>query len=101
MWIDRIEKTVNERSDDDASWWPFLWMRPKKHEPLSVARLAMLALLYGIPSGAVAALALVLSGARTSAPLAVLLFPLIFFSIGSAVIAPMWNRRAVRLQRRR
>jgi hypothetical protein len=97
-----LEDAVNELSDKDWSWWPFLWMRPEKHAPLSLPRVSVLALLYGVPSSLL--LALVASRQPEHAPTAAestfafAVFPLLFLFIGSVVVAPMWNRRAERLR---
>ena len=30
MSLDELEEAVNEITDKDWSWWPFLWLRPAK-----------------------------------------------------------------------
>ena len=101
--IDQLEQAVNDLSDKDWSWWPFLWLRPEKHAALSLARIMSLSLLYGVPSSMLMGL---LSRSLHHAPslgeMAYLAgaFPLLFLFIGTVVVAPMWNRRAVRLRAR-
>lgn len=99
MSIDDLEETINNVSDDDRSWWPFLWMRPEQHARFSLVKLAALALLYGLPVGGLAAIAIAWLEpvSRAEAPVAAAGFPLMFFLFGSVFIAPMWNRRAERL----
>jgi len=102
MRFDELEETINEISDRDWSWWPFLWLRPEKHAELTLARVVVLSLLYGAPCGVLTAIASSLLRARSLPetlfmPLA---FPLLFLFAGSAIVAPMWNRRAERLRAR-
>src|SRR5262245_53467196 len=101
MSMDQLERALNAMTDEDWGWWPFLWLRPRKHVDLGLARLAAIAILQGLPCGAVASLALVLarSGARSAAPWVVAAFPLLLFFLGSVLVGPMWNRRAARLRR--
>ncbi|MBS2020195.1 MAG: hypothetical protein JST00_45470 [Deltaproteobacteria bacterium] len=103
MSIDDLEEAINEVSDDDRSWWPFLWMRPEPHVRLSLARLAALAVLYGLPIGVLAAIAIVALEpvSQSEAPVAAAGFPTMLFLFGSVFIAPMWNRRASRLSEAR
>jgi hypothetical protein len=97
-----LEDAVNELSDKDWSWWPFLWMRPLKQAPLTLWRVSVLALLYGVPSSLVLSLVArfqpehAQTAAESTFTFAV--FPLLFLFIGSVVVAPMWNRRAERLR---
>jgi hypothetical protein len=100
MALDRLEDVVNEVSDRDWSWWPFLWLRPEKHADLSLARIVSLSVLYGVPSSVLMAFGIFLC--RTPSVQEIVLtsacFPLLFLFIGSVVVAPMWNRRADRLR---
>ena len=100
MALDQLEDIVNEVSDRDWSWWPFLWLRPEKHADLSLARMASLAVLYGVPSSALMALGVFLFRTPSVQEIALTsaCFPLLFLFIGSVVVAPMWNRRADRLR---
>ena len=103
MPLQQIEEVVNEVSDRDWSWWPFIWLRPEKHVDLSLARVVAISVLYGVPSSLLMALAVSVFRRPPVAELAqtVALFPLLFLFVGSVVIAPMWNRRADRLRARR
>jgi hypothetical protein len=102
MSIDLLEEAVNTLSDNDRSWWPFLWLRPEKHAPFSLGRLTALAILYGAPTGALfsVAWAFIDPRARAAALIPALGFPVFFLFVTSAVIGPMWNRRAERLRAR-
>ncbi len=97
--MNALERAVNEVSDKDWNWWPFLWLRPAQHERLSLRRLASMAVLYGLPLGGVLALALGRTEARAQAPFVLALVPLFMFFLASVIIGPMWNRRAARLRR--
>ncbi len=102
MRFDDLEETINEISDRDWSWWPFLWLRPEKHAELSLSRVIALSLLYGLPCGVLTATAssLVHTGSLAETLFLPLAFPLMFLFAGSAIVAPMWNRRAERLRAR-
>lgn len=102
MSMDQLEAAVNEVSDKDWSWWPFLWLRPEKQAHLSLGRVASLSVLYGAPASVLLALGIRLQYAA-SLPEHVataLFFPLLLLLFGSVVVAPMWNRRADRLRAR-
>ncbi len=102
MELDALEETVNEISDRDWSWWPFLWMRPEKHAKLSLLRIGSLSVLYGVPCSVLIgfALSLLRASSLTERLFTAVTFPLLFLFAGSVVVAPMWNRRAERLRAR-
>jgi hypothetical protein len=102
MRFDELEETVNEISDRDWSWWPFLWLRPEKHAELTLSRVIALSLLYGLPCGVLTATAssLMRAASHSNSLFLSLAFPLLFLFAGSAIVAPMWNRRAERLRAR-
>lgn len=99
-FLDNLENAVNEVSDKDWSWYPFLWLRPEPHERMSLPRLATMALLYGLPFGALMAIAISFAdpSRRASAPMFIAAFPLMLFFVASVFVGPMWNRRADRLK---
>lgn len=103
MSMDHFEAAVNEVSDKDWAWWPFLWLRPAKHEHLSILRIGSIALLYGVPASVLAQLGIKLQYAASLPELVgtSLFFPVLFLFVGSVCIAPMWNRRANGLRARR
>ena len=47
MAAHRFEDRVNALSDLDWAWWPLLALRPRRDEPLSEARLFIIALVFG------------------------------------------------------
>ena len=102
MPLNQVEQAVNELSDKNWSWWPFLWMRPEKHVHLSLARVFSVSILYGVPMSTLMLIATKLQPVTSQSELlfAGSVFPLLFLFIGSVVVAPMWNRRAARLQRK-
>src|SRR3954452_23284009 len=102
MRLDAIEETVNEISDRDWSWWPFLWLRPDKHVELTLARIMSLSVLYGLPCSVLMGVASSILRAPSLAEtvFTVFAFPMLFLFAGSALVAPMWNRRAKRLRAR-
>ncbi len=100
MSIDVLEKAINEVSDKDWSWWPFLWLRPEKHAQLSLVRVAAISVLYGAPCGGLTSIALALLApeARAHAAVFAVAFPMMLFFVASVFVSPMWNRRAERLR---
>jgi hypothetical protein len=92
---------LNLLSDRDTAWWPFLHLRPPKDRPITSARVAYLAILYGMFAGMLTNAILALSGqAKHMNPL---IFPLCamaaFFVLFRFTFAIAWNRRAARLVR--
>jgi hypothetical protein len=102
MSIDVLEAVVNHITDKDGTWWPFVWLRPAKHTKLSLARLASIAFLFGLPFGVLLAIivSLAFPHARSVGPSLAGGFPLFFFFVSTVLIGPMWNRRAKRLRDR-
>lgn len=102
MSLDVFEKAINEISDKDWSWFPFLWLRPEQHTKITLTRVVSIAVLYGLPMSGVMCLALRQLAPATSQQLfaAAITFPLMFLFLGSVVVGPMWNRRASRLAAR-
>ena len=98
MSFDILEKAINEISDKDWSWWPFLWLRPEKHARMSLRRVTAISLLYGVPFSGLMLLALrrIQGIAAQQQFVAAIVFPMMFLLLGSTVIGPMWNRRAER-----
>lgn len=100
--MDNLEAAVNDLSDNDWSWGPFLGLRPGKHERLPFTRVALLSAFYGIPLAALLELGIKAQYAASTTELVATaaFFPLLSLVVGSVVVAPMWNRRAERLRAR-
>jgi hypothetical protein len=96
---DELEWMLNWVSDQDAQWWPFLFLRPGVDQTMSTPRVATLSGLLGVFSGMLANLALVFT--ERGAELNVATIPLCasvgFFVFYRATFAYSWNRRARRL----
>lgn len=94
-----LEEALNAVSDQDVGWWPFLELRPERHERIDSRRVARMLLSFG---PLVAAL-LVLPIVRFVSPL--LAFALVVsctaiaFTLFRLTFAVAWNRRAARLSR--
>ncbi len=103
MSLDRLEDVINDVSDRDWSWWPFLWLRPEKTAHLSLTRILSLSVLYGVPASVLMGFAISVLRAPSTPELlfTAFAFPMLFLFTGSVVVAPMWNRRADRLRARR
>ena len=99
MSLDRLEDVVNDVSDRDWSWWPFLWLRPEKSAHLSLTRTLSLSVLYGLPASVLMGFGASFLRAPSLPELlfTAMAFPMLFLFTGSVVVAPMWNRRADRL----
>ncbi|ODV16114.1 MAG: hypothetical protein BGP24_17175 [Lysobacterales bacterium 69-70] len=98
----RFDDRINALSDQDWAWWPLLALRPRREQPLSEARLFLIALLFG---GLCAAVSVALVWLLFGSPLplaivtvAALTFAL-FYLTARLTLFRSWNRRALRLQR--
>jgi hypothetical protein len=100
---DELEDILNTVSDQDAQWWPFVFLRPEREERMNSRRVAALSLLLGTFFGMLANLAVALTANPVHRP-NVLVFPVCtalgFFAIFRATFAYSWNRRAARLRLR-
>jgi hypothetical protein len=101
----RLEDAMNRLADIDAGWWPFLRLRPVRHQFMDNARLLRMALYYGTLYGLLVFVWYLLIGYVALSPFAplwaaacVLAFALYFFVACKFVVAACWNRRAARLQ---
>ncbi len=95
------ERAANSLNDADSEWWPFLFLRVRQHEFMSVARTLLLALAYALPAALFAvALGSALGdsvGVRELAGMVSIAFlaTFLFLLVG---VTYFWNRRAARLQ---
>ena len=101
----RADEKLNELNDRDDMWGPLLFLRPARHQPLTVTRTLLLASLLGGFFGMLGnvVLGLLLAGGAGGKP-SVLLMPALFtgmyFVCGQLSLAAAWNRRARLLSRR-
>ncbi len=100
--IEGLEQFVNDVSDLDREWWPFVFLRPARTERMTSLRVMALAALYGVLAGLFVNVIARTSGQGAGA-LHPLLFPvgatLGFFAVYRLTFAVCWNRRAERLLR--
>ena len=95
------EAAANDVTDSQAPWWPFAFLRPLPEERLSSARVALLAVLQGLPVGLF--LIVIDSAARRWAGTHQLTAFLVgvcaaVFLVNRLTLAYFWNRRAERLR---
>ena len=98
------EGVFNHLTDSERQWWPFGFLRPDPVEPLSTLRVALLALLQGVPLGLL--LVAIDARARHAATGPRLLEFLCIvcaavFATNRFTLAYFWNRRAERLGKHR
>lgn len=99
--VDAFEQFMNELSDQDWGWWPFLRLRPAKSERITLGRLVRMAVAYGAVYGTLCGAFFAILGRITFPsilPVAIAFVPIFFVAYGLTFV-PMWNRRARRLSR--
>ncbi len=101
----RADERLNELNDRDDMWGPLLFLRPARHQPLTVTRVLTLAASLGAFFGMLGnvVLGLLLSGGAGGKPpvwLMPALFTGMYFVCGQLSLAAAWNRRARLLSRR-
>lgn len=100
----RADDQLNQFSDRNESWGPLLFLRPERHQPLTLTRVllisAMLGGFYGM-LGNVAVGLLLRPGAsgRPSVLLMPVLLTAMHFVCGQLSLVAAWNRRARLLSR--
>lgn len=99
-----LDDTLTEFCDRDRNWWPLLFLRPSRDQPVGLVRTWTLATLLGLPLGLfanvlIALLARVLGAGAPSG----WLLPLILVGLNGLALhltlVPAWNRRAHQLAR--
>jgi hypothetical protein len=101
----QLDDLFTRFADSDAHWGPLLFLRPKAHQSLSVARVLALATLLGVAFGLCGSVLLALAAriAGRAAP-PVHTFPLaltaLYFALCQLTFVPVWNKRALRLAKR-
>ncbi len=100
--IDGLERFANYVNDLDHEWGPFLFLRPERDQRMTSARVAALAVLYGVLAGCAVNVVVRFTGEHAES-LHPLFFPaavtLGFFVFYRTTFAAGWNRRAERLAR--
>lgn len=101
----RADDRLNQLNDRDEMWGPLLFLRPERHQPISVTRATVIAMLLGGFFGMLGNVTLGLllpPGGHGRPP--VLLMPLLltamYFVCGQLSLVAAWNRRARQLSRR-
>ncbi|HET9957499.1 MAG TPA: hypothetical protein VFQ61_23530 [Polyangiaceae bacterium] len=102
----RSDSLITDMCDADAHWGPLLFLRPAQDERFDWRRQALFALIVGTALGGLGSVILgVLARVFGRAPDIAYSFPLVltlvYFAACVGVVAPAWNRRAMRLARLR
>jgi hypothetical protein len=98
------ETFFNHLADSDRQWWPFAFLRPPVDQRFSTPRVALLAVLQGLPLGM---LLLMVDAVSRHAALEQRLLTFLLtvcatvFVTNRITLAYFWNRRAERLARHR
>lgn len=102
----RADDRLNELNDRDDMWGPLLFLRPERHQPLTLSRAFVLSALRGGFFGMLGNVMLGLMlhvGEHRGRP-AIWLMPALltamYFVCGQLSLAAAWNRRARLLSRR-
>jgi len=97
-----LENAMNRLTDIDGGWWPFLRLRPARHERMDNRCLLKMALHFGPLYGLLVFVWYVFVGFVTLsvqwALVCVLVSIAFFFIAYKFTFAIFWNRRAGRLQ---
>lgn len=99
------DERLNEVSDRDALWGPFVWLRPEKNHCFSVPRVLAIGALLGLSYGmllnvGIISLCRILGQPLPSLVKVPLLLTAIFFFGFQSTLGPAWNRRARLMVRR-
>ncbi len=101
----RADERLNELNDRDDMWGPLLFLRPARHQMLTVPRVLLISCLLGGFFGMLGnvVLGLLMSAGSGGKP-SVLLMPTLltgmYFACGKLSLVAAWNRRAPLLSRR-
>lgn len=91
--LDQLEGYVTWLIDMGWGWWPFPFLRLGRDERMSTVHVLKISLLYGILFGLIRYVV-------TGIPALFLYVTIILFVAYRLTFAPLWNRRARRLQNR-
>lgn len=98
--MDKIESFLNDLSDMDMLWWPFLFLRPQKNEFMTNKVLLKVTLYYGFTVAILLGLIQYCRGFEyNDVFIYMVLFILFFFVLFKFSFAYFWNRRAQKLLR--
>lgn len=100
--LDKVERFMNDLTDKDFGWYPFVFLRPQPHEFMDTKFLAKISLYYGPLTGIVMYLGVFLGAGDIPFNLLAALICIIagipiFFITYRFTFAIPWNRRAERL----
>jgi hypothetical protein len=98
------DDTFVEFCDRDSNWGPLLFLRPERHERISLSRTAIGAMILGVPLGLAATIALTLfANVMGQLGPSLAYFPLVltlaYGIIGHITLVRSWNNRAARIER--
>lgn len=101
--MQKFEDVLNQLSDSNWGWQPFLYLRPGKNQDMSYLRVAVMALHYGPLAGLVLLLPGYLAQGKASLSpqwiaQAMVVGIMSFFLIYRLTFAIAWNRRAGQLR---
>lgn len=102
--LERDER-LNDVSDRDAVWGPFVWLRPERDHVFSVPRVLAIGALIGLSYGmllniGILSLCRIAGQPLPSLATVPLLLTGIFFFGFQSTLGPAWNRRARLMVRR-
>ncbi len=99
--FDQLERLSNAFLDEDWTWWPFLFLRPRKRDPMNTRRVIQMGIYFGPMFGLALMLALENVRRYTDVRLGLVgiaTATISVFSVYRMTIAVLWNRRAARLR---
>jgi hypothetical protein len=100
----RADDRLNQFNDQDEMWGPLLFLRPERHQPMSIPRVlaitGSLGIFYGMLGNVVLGLLSRAGGSgKPSALMMPLLLTAVYFVCAQLSIVAAWNRRAHLLSR--
>jgi hypothetical protein len=99
--FDRLERLANSLLDNDWTWWPFIFLRPRRREAMNTRRVLWMTVYFGPMFGL--AVMLAVANLRLYTEVQIDLRRLVLATIGAFAVyrmtfAVLWNRRASRLR---
>lgn len=99
--FDRLERLSNSVLDEDWTWWPFLFLRPNRRDPMDTRRVLWMGIYFGPMFGLAVMLAAEVVGRYAAIRvglLGIVIVTISAFSVYRMTFAVLWNRRAARLR---